>query len=369
MKTLIRFTLAVMLSVAPLAFANFDLGSGAGNGTGTHDPYEFRAWFNQPGRTVSYCATISPTFGVSLEDARKVLEETFSTWVDYLQQKRLERLKLATHLEYRPSCDGNEDLHVHFGTSDAAVEKFQAGYEWPIGFSRKTTFDPRAGWGRGILWLSNPLSYGQLRLNWKTPDALRGALLHEWGHIFGNQHFSHTVMDEGLGYRILGRTEPDLPLTTIDSSSRELTTCTRCEYVYSDALPYPLAKRFQRLVGRAPVGEVSAELDYREAYVPGGTLVIRDSVGEARFQLKVNKSIAWVNRPLAFNVLGVGQPTDARIWAGWLIDEKGTKFPVTFCQGLNFLFEIVDLEGPPPIEGEWDDGSRFFLARSYRIVR
>lgn len=315
------------------------------------------------------------------EDVEKSIEWAFEQWSTYMDTKQLVNHKVARRVEKVTKCDGKVDLRVHLGTTDEVVEKLKKGYMNPIAFSEKTTYDEFKGRGKGVLWVTAPRKFGYTKLDWTDLTKFRAILLHEVGHVFGNSHISGTIMDDHLGYRVLGQGGPsgdalNLPVSTIDGRSREVARCPTCTYELESGGHNQLQTRFTKLVGTPPKGRATATMRVKE--VRGkhvGVITLKDDAGSYPFPFEVEKQIAWRNGDsYAFQIISPpDEPsygalaTGTGVWYGFMTTPKGLKLPISFARALSYAVEVVDLDGPVPQDHE--DDSDFFHGHSFKILK
>jgi hypothetical protein len=266
-------------------------GNGAGGGTDSHA--ETHAWFLGPDNTIRSCLKISPQFGVSEAEARQEIKAAYETWSKYLIDKNL-RSKfgdfpvMATKISIASSCTGDEDLIFYLGTEDVQVKKAKQHYVNPYGFAERISFDWKKGWSKGFIWIAASGSVSHKGPNWKLPFRLRGILLHELGHTFGNGHVEGTIMREMSDFfsEIIEfpSSYSEFVLTHIDHR-RELYVCVECSYqLKADT---SLMDTFHRATGVPYTGQVEEILDMK--MVDGrlvGTVTYQDNHGRWIFDLK-----------------------------------------------------------------------------------
>ncbi len=381
MKIFIKLSLSLIALIGTtVALA----GSDAGHGIDFHDPYRNNAWFAGPENSIRACIKASSTFGVEETDLRKEIQAAFQLWTDYLKTKHLNDPKgywyvpLAHQLEFNEKCAGNEDLTFYFGVSDELIQKFLKNYSDPVAFSEKTAYDPKTGWGKGVIWVSAPRKVQTYyTLDWKRPHYLLTALAHELGHVMGVEHMPDTVMDSEMGYRLIESGGPsgsalNVPIGAIDGRAEEVVSCKDCLYQFKEAGHAQLQSRFEKLTKRKPVGNVAAVLELKEGFgQKTGTLRLIDSQGEETFSLKVQKEILWRNgNQRAFKCIFNGQtregiPNGRGVLYGELWSEK-IRVPISLSRNLSYTAEIVDLDGPVPNNKE--DDSDFFHGHTFKIL-
>ena len=228
-----KATLLISLSTGliPSTFAH--QGGMTGGGGGEVKPYDYNSsWIGGKDREVKVCYEIAPHF-LSKEDIKAPLvqpdpvlefKKAFQTLAEYAKEKKIhnereKELHLSPTLKsFESTCKGDEDFVIFFGhdLKSAAKEKehpllayarkARDRYVNPAGFSEKLRFIDDSvvlypnykGKHEGYIWIASQGIKGNQLPNWSMPYTLRGMLLHELGHVFGNEHYPGTIMDEGI---------------------------------------------------------------------------------------------------------------------------------------------------------------------------
>jgi hypothetical protein len=191
---------AIVLFFAALqAYAH--VGSFTGNGADRKGPGQGSAWFLGD-RPVKWCA--------NSEAVKTALENAVAKWQAYLGAKRVNDalnapLPFALHFEKQASCEG-ADLLIEV-SEDKGANTFSG--------SEVLEQDLMHGWSKGRIWLSKRLL--------ANSRALETQLLHQLGHILGNDHVGGTVMAEDVA----NVSESPSLLANIDGT-RELYICPIC---------------------------------------------------------------------------------------------------------------------------------------------
>jgi hypothetical protein len=172
----------ILLAFISTAFA----GSFVGNSADRHGPHSDEPWFAT--ETVHWCSPQATELEASVQSA-------VAQWREYMKQKQIPgalTMELVT-------CDGKEDLRVESG-ADGAVGSLSYSVQ-----------------NQHRIWLSRELSAA----------ALTTQLLHQLGHVLGNEHIPGTVMAETI---------PQSPevIPTIDGA-RELYLCRSCDFSVQSA--------------------------------------------------------------------------------------------------------------------------------------
>ncbi len=207
-------------------------GTDVGSGGDNHAKDHLAAWFLGEDRPIAVCFEIGPEFGADKETVRKILESAFAQWGNYIKGHNLypeeKAPKLSTKLTLSDVCDGKQELAVYLGVENAVVKAAKGQFDNPTAFVQRTHYDPATGLGRGFIYVSPA---GSVRANfpdWKREGRLEAMLLHEIGHIYGNDHVPGTIMAQGISELLAGNWAGEY-LARIDHC-RELTPCYDCDY-------------------------------------------------------------------------------------------------------------------------------------------
>jgi hypothetical protein len=258
------------------------------------------AWFLGADRVIRVCAEIDPQFGVPLETAKDTILSGFSIWGAYIGAKKLYHdpsykpiQRLATRVEMIVACDGTEDLKFYLGVNGPDTAAAKAEFDDPTGFARRTHYDRKQGWGKGFIWIAGEGARkpGEDRFpDWTLRDTLLAMILHELGHVYGNEHVAGTIMTSDIN-RLL--TDSEYPADnqyrrrrTIDHA-RELTpACASCAETYEASSTERIGpsnnldfdRVFRLLVGRAAMGKSKVSLT-RPQWYQWSNLVLEDEAG------------------------------------------------------------------------------------------
>jgi hypothetical protein len=286
------------------------MGDERGNGAEYIRADDGSAWFFDGSRKIRYCMTIAPSFGTDAGRAQNAIKSAFATWEKYLVAKDRIGLKqkpgfrFATELVYLPSCDGTEDLSFKFGILDAESTSHLKDLRTPVALAVRTAYDPKTRWGKGFVWLASQGSLGESTSpktelgtvqtkplpDWKGSNSVEGIILHEVGHIFGNEHIPGTIMQEYIVHAVEWLPEADRQrfLTQIDWYFELVPSATSCNAPVKGTLgfkgldpftgtPYDTTPdNFKLLTGRASVGRVSSEYTTSSCETGFATLIVSD---------------------------------------------------------------------------------------------
>jgi len=309
MKRKLLFTL-VSVILSNIAFAGVQ-SSGGGADDFRPAPAFFLAYGNR--QTVRICVEPAPEFGVKASELKKMVSTAFEKWAAYIPLKKLDILAsdyvIQTQYSLMEKCDGSENLKVYFGTEDETVKTFRNQFTRPFGFAQvvRKQADPNKLDSYGIIWIA-PTGFvdpKEIIPSWteKNRDVLGALVLHEMGHVFGNQHVHGTVMTGNIAEYLeedsaFNSTPKNLPRYQEIDSMIELITCIECKTDYPAAETYASvqspdqpasdwAKAFRLLSGRDPVGKM--ELIFRKLgqYTGDGALILRDSTEEQVYRVTV----------------------------------------------------------------------------------
>jgi hypothetical protein len=277
--------------IALLAAVPAWAGNEMGNGTDHFGPEHGAAWFLGGDRVISYCIEASPEFGRGAEKVRADLAAAWAKWMAYVEVKDLysgaePSYRFPRKLEER-RCDGREDLRLKLGVEDTAVQAVKATYQRPTAISHRESYDAQAGWGRGWIWFSAPFVIDPGFPDWARDRDFQSVLLHELGHVLGCLHVSGTIMSHTLSPDLKeGRIAPEW-IGKVDHTKELLGFGFRVQRstgFLGDAGFMNPFRAFEWLVGRKPVGEISAELRAARASL---RLEVKDSQGAWSFPLVV----------------------------------------------------------------------------------
>jgi|GEM_PF-4485928 len=233
-----KLALGMIISLALLSVRAPTARAQGGSVSGGADyPVDMKAWFTSDdlNATVKTCIEVGDHFGFSKEALQRLVQKSFQRWADdYIQiggklrqddSKAWNRCsidgtiragyRIATRMQMLDHCDGSEDLTIFFGVENNDIQARKKKYNFPFGFAELTDLLSmhlhQAPWSKGMIWIAAPESVDpkfQVPL-WTNYDGapLEMLLLHEMGHVFGNQHIDGTVMSADIGQFLEGKTD------------------------------------------------------------------------------------------------------------------------------------------------------------------
>lgn len=294
-------------------------GADSSGGGDIRPPESGSAWFLGVSKSVRYCAQISKNFGTSRQFAEKAVEDAFQIWSDYIEEHRVHSTLYGEYrlaLDFVPvRCDGTQDLTFYFGIRNNVIEAVRREYYNPVAFAHRVSYDAKRGWGNGFIWVA---AAGTVEPQnsfpaWSDTEGaakyhLKGQVLHEIGHVLGNDHIPDTIMREDFP-ELLRPGKPYTQLTRIDGTKALLL----CSDNYCNA-KYPgvvdgedlntqkgpsYGETFKRFVGRDPVGAVNAKLSFTsDPHTPPNVRVtIEDKAGsfEIPFMIRYDSAYTGVS--------------------------------------------------------------------------
>ena len=277
-STIKTLSLLALLSL-PISFAFAGAGS-SGGGADLQDYSKSAAWYLGT-KPIQYCIQVSSNFGLSENDLRTEVEKTFQTWRTYVQVKKVNQGRpaqdaIVMNLSYQTKCDANTDLRFYFGVDAPEVLKAREGFDNPLAFGYHDGYDYDQGWTKGsaFVWFANSHTVfpAESFPDWTAKGELSAILLHEVGHIFGNEHVHGTIMDEKIGdlvhyalsqYVSGSQPQGDQPWMHRVDNKVILYDCEGCMKQGPIAgTPSDAQQLFQKFTGRMPVGkpQVAASL-------------------------------------------------------------------------------------------------------------
>jgi hypothetical protein len=304
---------ACSLASATSSFA----AGGVSHGGGADLIHPMPAWFvnTDANAVVHACYVVSPSFGISNPTLEKIVNDDYQQWADYLALKHVESSSsdfyFAKKIQLASSCTGKEDLKFYFGVQDDVVKKAKTNYQEPYGFAElsECSQDPNcqdSSWKQGFVWIAGPGDIDNFLEGapaWgQNPEALRGLLLHELGHVFGNGHVEGTTMTPRIADYLEQDTYPDphaqymgTPSYCKIDSQIELVACPDCAFTVTaaphfDVVSYPdgltdWQYSFNLLAGQMPTGNLSIGFHRLPGTRGDGTLVFTDDQGEHSFDV------------------------------------------------------------------------------------
>ncbi len=262
-------------------------GQERGNGL-DYQPIENQAgaWFTGRDRVVHYCVEVSNDFGLSRETARREIETAFAIWSSYIQFKGV-KIDVFVRSAYQAICDDSADLKFYLGVQNQEVKNHLPESPVRLGIAIRTSYDLDKGWGQGFIWITKkgavkipesdiPASDNSGFYNtfpdWGAPRTLLGIVLHEIGHVYGAEHILHSIMDVTLADKIQWYFLNQDKLVSIDWEGQLIPHPTAdIEGTLGlpqepSAMQWPecrdtVTDNFRLLMGRDPVGQVTAKLN------------------------------------------------------------------------------------------------------------
>ena len=182
---------------------------------------------------VKICFEKDATFKISDADISASLKWAYDSWANYIRLKDVNyaiwtgsegmSLKVGS---VHPGCSDADDLHVFLGVTPAKILPSLALLDDPIAAADAFTGYETARWKKGFIWFAKegsidakknlpvwptPMSFradsvGPLTVKYSNAE-FREVLLHEMGHVFGNNHVDGTIMSRGVYYDALRKME------------------------------------------------------------------------------------------------------------------------------------------------------------------
>ena len=233
------------------------------------------AWFlgNAP---IYYCIEASSDFyepsvapTEAITRARPVVVNVIKTWKDYVSSRRTpdKNPEMRLNLNFVENCNEPRALTIFLGVNNPVIESEKKIYDNPVGFSKRVGSPLETGMARGFIWIRPTL---QSTLDWNWPNALNGILLHEFGHVLGNEHVEGTIMGRDMKDKIWSivsyipeeRRMAPQRLTQIDDEKQLTMESTfSVEGAVGQGEYNATAEEvFLRFVGRKPIGKIKTRL-------------------------------------------------------------------------------------------------------------
>lgn len=325
---MIKFYFTILFAF--LALTPFLTQAGGESSAGGADDYRVvPAFFRQWGayKPVITCIEVMEGFGIApapdqngnpTVNLQDLTREAFKRWADYIFAKNLtivpNSLFIQTQFELNSSCNGTENLKIYFGVINEEVQKYLPQFSKPFGFAQFTReSNSSLGENKGFIWIAPPgfidPSKGVPKWSYRTAPALRGLLLHEMGHVFGNGHVDGTAMTEKISEFLKEDTAPGVSPKFVDSYSRidskiELVPCMECRASYSaaetfDPISYPgqpalsdWDRTFKLLTGKEPIAPVLIHYERLGSPQGSGKLTLMDAEGSYLFNVEIQGQIS-----------------------------------------------------------------------------
>ncbi len=400
--------LAVAISASPVQ-------AGSENSGGTDYHPDTPAWFSSQdaSRKISACYEISPTFiadptkGVDTARIGKIITDAFRQWNTYYHvtkglkgqsysgfddpSKPPREIVFQLAADPAAHCNGSEDISFYFGVEPAEVKEAKTKLYNPFAFAAIRTSAPGSApaagadrfWNPGFIYVADTgaVQPSQNVPMWTNYDGLplERIIAHELGHVFGCSHVQGTIMAD-LSQWMLEKTQKShsqrprsyfspseqAKLLAVDQTY-DLVTVLWGEESYALKVSDPnsiyqlptAAGLFKRLAGKAPIGDVTAQV-FRSAVAnswgPGGPavregagkVVLTDSTGKYEFPFSITNLIGEVGTPgEAFYSNGSSRSRTSKTFMGSLKQASGAPIPVAVNYNFDYArFGLVDLSVP-----------------------
>jgi hypothetical protein len=254
--------------------------------------YSDSAWFLDSSKTINYCIDRDSKFSLSEAELRSKLDWAFAQWIEYIdEQENLKArplsLQLARQVQWVENCD-NADLRFLFGLENETISQYKKqDFFHPVSFARRTQYNSRLGWGKGIVWVANDDEFRDLAtdgksISWTNSLKIKAILLHELGHVFGVGHSDGTIMRANIVESLVGSADA-YSLTHITNIWELISPP---QTIWTSGNQYHqvgiiTAATFLNLIGRSPQGQVSSQW-----IADQNKILIQDSLGQ--YILKVS---------------------------------------------------------------------------------
>lgn len=301
-----------------LSLLTLNVYAGGANGGGTdHLPEDFGvAWFLQDTspRFVNVCLEHDPKkFPLDPQTVKEPFLRAVKKWSSYIaardiyegDEEEVENqnpviLRIVTDFRFVDSC-ANADLTIYLGVENKEINDIRAGMFDPYAFAYRQSYDPLKGWGKGFIWISGPNQQGEFFWDKNEGLNLDGVLLHELGHVLGNEHLDGTIMDSRFGEHL---SDYEIPagnfyydwykylMTNIDWNNEVVQQMTSGKFpeggMYLEGSKAE-AESFRFATGRALVGKPRAnmkfELQRPNDEIINGTYTVADDADEVSYPL------------------------------------------------------------------------------------
>jgi hypothetical protein len=294
-----KLVLLFITAISAQAFA----GPSTSGGTDDRQYGYSAAWFVGGSKTIQGCVSVASDFGFSEDEIKSNIISVFSIWSDYMDSRKMDPAsRPSSKINLRP-CDGTEDITFYFGVTNPQIARAKTEYNNPYGFAERISYDPVAAWGKGFIWIAQNNSIRPNIPDWSNFDRLNGILLHEVGHVLGNEHLSGTIMDADLAIDL--STPPSVSVVEsmkLVDHDRQLIACTACDLFDFNPMDglYSPERAFKLLTGHSPVGsQVTSTFKFDPYNHQIAYLVLTDQVSmntfAATLDLPVNEQIDTTN--------------------------------------------------------------------------
>lgn len=170
-----------------------DGGSMDGGGGDLHS-YEHGAMWFLGSKPIEYCVEAAADFPLDKNAIKDSVETSFRIWKEYSDEKNIFSSMPLLHftptmvLHYNENCASDTELTFYAGIENAEVVSAKKLYENPVAFAHRISYDLRTGRARGIVWFSKHQGH------WTKYNLFQAMMLHEVGHVLGNEHLTGTIM-------------------------------------------------------------------------------------------------------------------------------------------------------------------------------
>ena len=370
-----KYLLYVFLQISLLIFSFNAMGSGSTGGGDNLSRDSGAAWYYDTSKTIKICFSISPDFGLNEETIKKDVQSAFKMWDHYFLTKGIcsefpDEQKFTTKIELLTQCNGKEDLTIYAGVTNDTVEAYKKNFHNPTAFVARTKLDLENLWAKGFIWLAKEKSVildgitGIDFPDWNIPGNLTAMLLHEIGHIYGNEHVEETIMMSDMAKLLM---YDNYFLKMRIDTFRELYRCNSCEKRYTGLIDESDKANtfllFAQISGHNLPNNSIISLR-KEANSKNYILSLYDDLNSFRdnltFEITDERS-SKESASIFKHINGSQNYTTSNIVYGFVVGKNGNKFPLVlednFSNG-NGLF-------PPRLIG-FLDGKKVVIAKFYK---
>ena len=305
-----------------LGLLSLNVFAGGANGGGTdHLPDDFGvAWFlnDVPARHVKVCVQHdAEKFPMAAELIKAPFMEAVQQWATYINKHEIyesdidpddeeeniepEKLQLVTDFRFVSDCK-TADLTIYLGVENKEINDIRNTMFDPYAFVHRSSYDKKQGWGKGMIWLKGYDENQQFFWDKNENLNLKGVLLHELGHIFGNEHLDGTIMAADFGEELYAFDIPEdsdfawkwlrFHMTNIDWNNEIVQQLTSGKFPEGGMYaPGTRSEResFKFATGKAQVGTPRSKMTFdlqrpEDEYITG-KLEVHDDVGSATHKL------------------------------------------------------------------------------------